>query len=263
MLIAETCDDTQVLTRLGLTPLQAQVYLTLVKTGKATIKTISSASKIDRANVYRIMPQLQKLNLIEKMLTNPTFYKALPIQDGISLLLEDKAKEYEEIKKKTKELLERQKRENEACIAGDECQFALVPIGKLTYRKIDEMLALTHQSYDILCYWRDLARQMDTIYPKIRGVLEKGVEVRQIFFLQENEQLPEELMSLHKYGVFEIKYTRIPPKSTLTIYDNKQAFLTLFPCGHNTPSLWINNSGIVSIIQDHFELMWKKASDFS
>jgi len=63
--------DTKVLTQLGLTSFQAQVYLTLTKLGTSNAKTIASIDRLDRANVYRVMTDLQKLNLVEKMLTKP------------------------------------------------------------------------------------------------------------------------------------------------------------------------------------------------
>jgi DNA polymerase III alpha subunit len=53
---------------LGLTLLQAKIYLALSKTGKATIKTISKASNSARQDIYRIMPTLQKLGLAEKII---------------------------------------------------------------------------------------------------------------------------------------------------------------------------------------------------
>jgi sugar-specific transcriptional regulator TrmB len=95
-------EDIQTLTRLGLTILQAEIYLTLTKLEKATIKTLSTTTKIDRANVYRIVSKLQELRLVEKMITNPTVYKAVPIQDGAPMLLERQTQEYQEIRLRTK-----------------------------------------------------------------------------------------------------------------------------------------------------------------
>jgi sugar-specific transcriptional regulator TrmB len=48
----------QTLMSLGLTFLQAKVYLSLVALGKSDAKTISKASDIVREEIYRIMPYL-------------------------------------------------------------------------------------------------------------------------------------------------------------------------------------------------------------
>ena len=47
--------DIAILTKIGLTPLQAQVYLTLAKLNEASIKSLSTESKVDRANAYRVL----------------------------------------------------------------------------------------------------------------------------------------------------------------------------------------------------------------
>ncbi|MCW3998640.1 MAG: hypothetical protein NWE93_00185 [Candidatus Bathyarchaeota archaeon] len=263
MLTIDISTDVQLFTELGLSPLQAQVYITLAKMEKATIKAISAASKIDRANVYRVMSQLQKLGLVEKMLANPTSFKAVSVQDAMTMLLEDNNRKYEEIKKKAIELLQRHKQENETLPDIDECQFALVPCGKLTFKKIDEMLTSTQKSHDLLGYCRDFSADIDNIYPRAKTLLARGVKVRHIIFLEENEKPPKELSALKKYGLLEVKFTRLPPRSTVSIYDNKQAFVSIFPSLSNgeTPSLWISNLGIVSIIQSYFEDLWQNSLD--
>jgi Predicted transcriptional regulators len=95
-------EDTKLLTRLGLTELQAQVYLTLARMEKATLRDLSAAAKTDRANVYRVINRLQELNLIEKLLATPTVFRALPLAEGIKMLLEKKDQEHNEIKAKNK-----------------------------------------------------------------------------------------------------------------------------------------------------------------
>lgn len=61
---------------LGLTSLQAKIYLALAQTGNATIRNIAKNSKIARQDVYRIMPSLQKLGLAEQIVVSPTMYKS-------------------------------------------------------------------------------------------------------------------------------------------------------------------------------------------
>lgn len=90
----------QTLMNLGLTLLQAKIYLALAQAGKTKIETISKASNIARQDIYRIMPTLQKLGLAEKIVTTPTMYKATPIKEGYYLLLQNKTQEYTELRKK-------------------------------------------------------------------------------------------------------------------------------------------------------------------
>jgi DNA-binding MarR family transcriptional regulator len=265
MFITDTiADDAQLIAKLGLTPLQAQVYLTLAQMEKATIKSLSSTLKIDRANIYRIMPQLQKLNLVEKMMTTPTFFRALPARDGIPMLLEEKAKEYAETKKQIDALLERQK-ENQTITANIDCQFALIPDGKLTMRKIDEMVDSTQKTSDLICYWACCEfERTDRICPGAKKLLNNGAYLRHLAYIQSTDELPQKPLRIQKYGNFKLRFTRTPPKATISIYDNKQALLTVFPSlvKGGTPSFWVSNLGVVSILHDYFESMWKEAFDF-
>ncbi|MCW3998632.1 MAG: hypothetical protein NWE93_00140 [Candidatus Bathyarchaeota archaeon] len=257
--------DINLLTKLGLTTLQAQVYFMLTQTEEATIKTISNVLKIDRANLYRIMPQLQKLNLVEKTLSNPTLFNALPLEDGISMLLEQRAKEYREIKEETNELLLRNKREHRESTANDECQFAFVPDGKLSMRRIGEIENSTQKTFDLICYWTCCEfEKNDKIHPGFIKLMKKGVQLRQLAYIKDNDEIPKKPLRIQKYANFNLRFTRTPPKTTISISDSKQALLTVFPylLKSGTPSLFVSNSGIVSILQDYFELMWHDTAAF-
>jgi sugar-specific transcriptional regulator TrmB len=58
--------ENQILMDLGLTCVQAKVYLTLIKLRNPTVKMISKISNVVSQDVYRIMPRLQKLGLAGK-----------------------------------------------------------------------------------------------------------------------------------------------------------------------------------------------------
>ena len=94
---------------LGLTFLQAKLYLTLVKLGNSggEVRKISRESNIARQDVYRILPQLEKLGLAVKIIASPTIYCATPLENGFSMLLNQKTDEYIELQKKAK--LQKQK----------------------------------------------------------------------------------------------------------------------------------------------------------
>jgi len=102
----------QTLMGLELTFCQAKVYLALVPNGSCTAKTISRISKVTRQDIYRLMPQLQKLGLVQKTLSIPTEWKATPIDDGLAILLERKKKQLSEIQEKTTNLLSNFRKHN-------------------------------------------------------------------------------------------------------------------------------------------------------
>jgi sugar-specific transcriptional regulator TrmB len=255
-------EDTKLLTRLGLTELQAQVYLTLAKMGKATLRDISTASKADRANVYRVITRLLELNLIEKLIASPTVFRALPLADGVKMLLEKKDREHNEIKAKSRELLSRYKNVSiDSADDKDASEFILIPDGRLTNRKVAEMINSNQKSHDILIYWADFKGQANSVAAMWLKVLVRGVKVRILVFLEKNEKLPKSILCLRSSPLFEIRKTGTPPKATLSIIDGKEAFISISPSlsPRGKPGLYVNNHSVVGLVQEYFELTWRAA----
>ena len=86
--------EIQALTSLGLTVVQAKVYFALARAGILKIADISKQSNVARPDVYRTLTQLYDLGLVEKVLQVPAQFKALPIDEGIKILLKKKQVEY-------------------------------------------------------------------------------------------------------------------------------------------------------------------------
>ena len=76
-------DDQETLVGLGLSAAQAKVYLAIYKSGKAKASAICKSSGIVRQDLYRIIDSLQEVGLIEKVITFPAEYSALPVADTI------------------------------------------------------------------------------------------------------------------------------------------------------------------------------------
>lgn len=256
---SDTSEDAKILTRLGLTTLQAQVYLTLAKMDKATIKTLSSIAQIDRANVYRVLIRLQELNLVEKLLTSPINFKALPVDEGVKMLLDKKELDDETIKAKTYELLKKYEHNVEENKEEKGAEFILIPDGKLTSRKVAEMVNSNQETHDLIIYWSDFAHQTNEVVERWTKLLLRGIKLRVIVFLGKTEKFPKKIVGLKKYKGFQMKRVANPPKATISIIDGKQAFLSVTPSlgPRGKPGLWVNNSGIVGLLQEYFEMVWR------
>ena len=79
--------DIEILHKLGLTFLEAKVYSTLVMLENSDAKGIARPLNIAKCEVYRAISSLEKLGLVEKMLTVPSVYKASSIKDASQILL--------------------------------------------------------------------------------------------------------------------------------------------------------------------------------
>jgi sugar-specific transcriptional regulator TrmB len=254
-------EEIQALTKLGLTVLQAKVYLTLAKSGKTTIKIISQASKIDRSDVYRIVSKLQEKGLVEKIITTPNTFKAVPIHDGLPMLLRRKAEEYNEIEAKAKELLQKYEKNNEEKpLQEDVCQFILVPKKEASRRKFTNAIENTQTSCDMILHWECFRYGMTEDTETWKKAVEKGVKIRFIVYKSEDEKAVSRIVQiLKKKGSFKVRYIFTPPPTTISIFDKKETIITISPTPHprETPNLWSNNPSLIAIFQDYFELMWR------
>ena len=254
-------EDAQLLMRLGLTELQAKVYLTLARMGEATLKSLSLTSDIDRGNVYRVINSLMRFNLVGKTLSAPTLFRALPVDEGVKMLLEEREKEHAEILMKTQELMKRYKQVSSGIIDDNTSEFALLPSGPLTRHKAAEMMNSSKKSMDVMIYWSDFKEQTDNVVSMWSKVLEKGIKLRVIVFLQKNERLLKQVTSLTKYPLFEIRKSFNPPKATISIVDEKKLLLSMTPSLslRDKHSLYVNNHYIVELIEEYFELTWNRS----
>ncbi|MGF3522092.1 MAG: TrmB family transcriptional regulator [Candidatus Bathyarchaeia archaeon] len=94
--------NAEMLSSFGLTRKQAKVYLSLVSLGTATVSEIYNHSKIRREEVYRILPKLEKMGLIEKTLNTPVRLRATSVENALSILIKN---EEERVKKRVMELI--------------------------------------------------------------------------------------------------------------------------------------------------------------
>lgn len=90
------------LMRLDLTELQAKTYLTLTTVEKAEVGLVSKLSNISRQDIYRIMPTLEKLGLVEEIIATPKLYKAIPLNEGTARLFQKRTEEHTKLESSIK-----------------------------------------------------------------------------------------------------------------------------------------------------------------
>src|ERR1017187_7841643 len=66
-------DKTDLLMGLGLSPNQAKVYQAVLKLGNVSASMISKSSLVRREDVYKVLPALEKMGLVEKAIREPSY----------------------------------------------------------------------------------------------------------------------------------------------------------------------------------------------
>lgn len=259
-------EDIEALTSLGLTMLQAKVYLTLVESESATIKDISKDTGIARQDLYRITSELQECGLIEQIITKPVMYKAIPLTSGISILLNDMQRKRSESNKKVAKLIQRFKtKEVTAKTKGEKNQFVLVPGKNALILKERILLTTTKKSLSLITSKQRFSQKLYSLAEEFQKAVSKGVNIRILMDKTDTEKyrgLSNKLAKNYKDSPsFEVRYITAPPPVVMAVFDNKEVIIVASANSGlaESPALWSNNLSLVELAHSYFEMMWLTA----
>ena len=210
------------------------------------------------------MYRLQKLNLVEKMLTNPVTFKAIMVNDAMAMLLKHKLQEYQEAEKNAKEIIQKYARKQEKHIINrhvEESKLTMIPDEIATFRKLVEMVENNQESFDIIIYLPPLIPYEKELIEVTRKAFEKNLKIRFIVCFTEGQKI--------KWGKFPVIFTKFDLNArylflqdpvTMLIVDNREALINTGQVPVRSPSLWSNNPVIVSLASDYFERKWNDSN---
>lgn len=259
-----------VLIELGLTPKQAEVYLSLIYHGAARITEIANNIGAARSEVLRVIAKLEKLGLVVKRLSTPPSYAARPLADGIKILAEQREHVLKKIMKEAKKVIqnhEKSYRGESKPAYQTEPNYSLTKGSKAETLRMEEVLKNTKKTNHSICDWRV---HLFTIsqYPELwEESLKKGVAYRILCNVPENQKLPDILSALMAKGDYEIRRTSSLPPVLIAIIDGEWAGIITFKEGAVGQSmsnilggLWSDNKDIITTMEDYFSIKWKQAS---
>jgi sugar-specific transcriptional regulator TrmB len=255
--------ELQVLIDLGLTLKQARVYLALVKSGPSRISAISKISKVARPDVYQTLSKLQQLGLVEEIVETPLEYRATPMNEGVSLLLETKTEQYKKVRSQTQMLLDaaKMKKPNEKKKI-EKPQFVLIPKGR-TIERIKTAIEKAQLSIDLVLCWKRFSHGIASAFAESMEIAwAKNVKIRFIIESPPKNKTAEQLIQFCREKPFcQIRLIHNHPKAVFGIYDKKEIFIIVFPKTHlpGSPALWSNNRSLIALAENHFETLWLTA----
>ncbi len=250
------------LTGLGLTVVQAKVYVALVKHGPLCVREISVTSKVPRTDLYRILEELGKKGLTERDIATPIKFKATPLVDCVNMLLQGRREESLELEKKAFKLQQDQQvvTNNESPLKG-KTKFILVPSGRVM-EKMANNIDSSQESLDVVLSYKRFSHVVFTYIEKIQEALSRGVECRFVVEKDEKEQLSMKYTELcGKNTSCRVKSVAAMPQTIFAIFDKKSIFIieNLPSSSEEVSSLWSNNSSLVALASDHFEVLWERS----
>jgi sugar-specific transcriptional regulator TrmB len=256
--LSQKIDDLSIFAQLGMTTRQAEVYLAINELEQAKVMAIAKTVQTDRAEIYRAIPKLQKLGLIKKILTIPVSYKAVPLSEGLAILLQRNAEKHEEIQAKAKQFLENFD-SKEKTTKKEDFQYTLTSGLKGVDREFLRHLRETKTSRDCILDWNGVLYIINTYFKEHQKALERGVKIRYITHIPKDEKLPQVSQTLKKTGFFEIRNTDTKLKAGIAIHDKKSfAIITSSSAEpREMEALWSNNPTVAKLAQDYFDLKWQ------
>lgn len=250
---------------LGLTLLQAKIYLTLCQTGTASVKTLSNASNTARQDIYRIMPTLQKLGLAEKKLTTPTMYAPIPTKNGFTLLLQKETEKYIELQNKTSALIKSLNvSNNKKKLDNKNTGLFITSSFNILFKRFEEGIDRAQVSLDICGIQIGIQRTFFLNLSSFKSAINRGVKIRVITEKQDINKSMENIIQTSKTSkFFEIRFISRKSLINTMIIDGKEMnfCLTTKPgINDGVPSLWTGNPELVKVVTAYFEQQWMRAN---
>ena len=259
-------DKTDLLMGLGLTPNQAKVYQTILKTGSATVIQIAKSSSVRREDVYKVLPALEKMGLAEKLLGKPALIRATPVAGALaSLILDEKVKSDERIAtmKKKFQTLSKAKWAEPLVVGEEESLYALIPEGKAIIAKLSNLISDLKSDVLWIANLKEICHFTSLLSTEIAGAVHKGVKFQEIIedFKPEESQIEQVKRTLY----FELASIRFhcEPLNRFAIFDGKEALIstTRKNVTEDTSALWTTDANLIGVLKGYFDTGWRESEE--
>jgi sugar-specific transcriptional regulator TrmB len=259
-------EDTAVLIELGLTLSEARIFLALVQIGSSHSGPLSKVTGIHRQHIYNALDSLVNKGLIEKQLGTVPTYKAISVEEALSVLVKRKQKQVSEIEIKAKKLAENFKKNKGHEIEelkGDSKQF-VVASGKeaINALGVKRGLETAQISTDIITTQKFFCGGIENFAKEFKEVSKRGVKIRILMDDGTPARITSKKMpSLMKNANFTIRYLSTPPGTAIAIFDKKEVNILGSATGNlaDTCVLWSNSNCLLAVLQDYFENLWRNS----
>ena len=256
-------ENTDLLLGLGLTLNQAKVYLAILKLEKTTVGQVANYSKVRREDVYRILPSLEKMGLVERLLGKPTEIRATLIADSLAFLVaEEKNKAEERLSGMRSMVKKLSLKDWKQPILGEESIYILIAERKAILAKTSELVRNSIREVALIA---DKIRMMPVLAQfsdEYQLAIKNGAQIRLLF----EACGPDDLLKkqVKKYiGNGDSVHVRFHPEALnhFIMSDDKEALITTSKesgLGEGQ-SLWTNNRNLIGVLRTSFESDWEKA----
>ena len=257
-------ENTDLLLGLGLSLNQARVYLAILKLEKTTVGQVAKFSKVRREDVYRILPGLEKMGLIERLMGKPTEIRATLILNSLtSLVTEEKNRSEERLSDMRSRVQKLSLKDWKQPLPEEESIYILIADKKAILAKTSELINNSQKEVALIADKVRITQVLAHFSDEHKHAIKKGAQIRLIF---EGESpdilLKEKVQKIIGSASVSVKFHR-EALNHFIMSDDKEALITTSKergLGES-PSLWTNNSNLIGVLRTGFESDWKKAEN--
>jgi sugar-specific transcriptional regulator TrmB len=225
---------------------------------------VASLSKVRREDVYRILPSLEKMGLIERFLGKPAEIRATRVSDSLaSLVTEEKNRSKERLTDMKSRVQKLSLKEWKQQPLGEESIYILIAEKKAILAKTSELINNSKIEVGLIADKERIAQVLANFPDEHKHAIKIGSKIRLIV---EGEGpdilLREKVQKLVGNVSVSVKFHR-EPLNHFIMSDDKEALITSSKeCGlGDSPSLWTNNINLIGVLRTGFESDWKKAEN--
>jgi sugar-specific transcriptional regulator TrmB len=257
-----------ILSEFGLTENQTKVFVAIARQGTPTVSEIAEASEVRREEVYRLLPELEGMGLVERLLGKPLRLRTPDPKSALASLVnieKQRAKErIAELSSRSQELLQSlgHQVQEPPTLEGVESGFSLIQENESIRTGLYDMISKSAHQLDILFARSDLVWLLSTQGEALQSAIERGVKIR---IMSEppsgRDRLPKIIQRRFPADVeIAVKYL-LNPTAFYLISDRSQLMLVTSGIRHlpSSTCLWTNNESLVSIAHDNFEERWHES----
>jgi len=203
-------ENTDLLLGLGLSLNQARVYLAILRLEKTTVGQVAKFSKVRREDVYRILPTLEKMGLIERLLGKPTEIRATPISDALSFLVAEEKSKFDERLLGMRGTVQRLSLKDwKQLLPGEESIYILIAEKKAILAKTSELIRNSRKEVALIADKGRIIPILSQFSDEFKQAIKKGAQIRLIFEGESTDvMLKEKMQKLIDGASVHVKFYR-------------------------------------------------------
>lgn len=263
-----TPDKADLLMGLGLSPNQAKVYQTILTLGNSSVIQIAKSSFVRREDVYKVLPALEKMGLVEKLLGKPSIIRATPVAGALtSLIIDEKVRSDERIasmKAKFK-VLANAKWVQPIAVGEEESLYALVPEGKAVIAKLTSLVASSKHNIFWVDTLTEISHVTSMLLAEIKKAIHNKVEIKVIIEdFKPDESRQKQIQ--HVMNIESISYRfHQQPLNRFAVFDGGEAMISTSRknASEGTSALWTTDTNLIGVLSGYFETAWNESESLN